>query len=191
MKDEVAQSLREKYEEKKEDIEFYTKVKKEQKSLEEFLKNFHVVERYIELTRMLKRTKIDLKRDWTDSEILKSVIKPWCLTSQMDYEDENGLWVCLGTYKYDIDTLVQTNRDDPKARFRKYLYLEATTDYTITLDINESKDFEQQHTIVFLKKNNEEEFYKLQRRYIEKAVLESPAKAKKHILNSTRKNRKI
>lgn len=191
MKDEVAQNLREKYQSKKSNIEFYTKIKEELKQIETFLKSFNIVKRYMELMEIMESFKLEDTKERTDSEILKSVIKPWTLTSQMDYEDENGLWVCLGTYKYDIDTLVQTTRDDPKARFRKYLYLEATTDYTITLGINESKEFEQQHTVVFLKKNNEEEFYKLQRRYVEKSVLESPEKAKKHILNSTRKNKKI
>ena len=110
----------------------------------------------------------------TETGIIMSVYDKY--VCDINQEDTNEIYVYIGSYMpSDYSALeiddgypfeIEVNRDDPRAISRRYYNLEGI--WGITLNVDESKNFEDTHTVIYV-----DDFYKLQSEFIVNAVKEN------------------
>lgn len=145
MKEKIFNELKEDYFEKHEKNEKNKKRLEALKQRRDFLKNNILVKQYIELQKDIKKhSSLILSED----EILDSTLSYF---DEVSLDDENNIFVYLGSYVYDDYTdLLQVGRDDEDVVPAYNIYGNLETKETLVLDYEDCEEFERENNILVI-----------------------------------------
>lgn len=175
MNNEVYQKIVNEYNTKKREKKCYNDLLK----LKEELESNEIVKEYLFIIEQLK--KYDDSINKSDDEMILDAYNK--CSHRLD--DDNEIFVYIGTYKYAVNVNFKgtidksVDRNDPEADYRLYINLENFM-RTKEISIEEADEFEKTHKIVYSKGRHE--YKQIQNQYIIDSVRYGQEKAIQKIL---------
>lgn len=180
MKEEILQSIKKEYQEKKQQQNNTIEILKK---IEELEQN-EIVKEYLNLTEQINTVDYSQIIAQNKDDLLESAFRKH---SNL-IKETNGIYVCLGTFMMDNICDIEhgpsdyrVRRNDPKAEYRVYQDLENYN--TKQIPIKQCEEFENTHTVIIPKTIlTEKYYYELQREFLKNAVKYGQEKACQKVL---------